>query len=278
MHNCNWKMFIENLNDTMHPMVTHESAAGTAKQLWAGQPEDAPKPVAVEQFLPFVSEYKFFEDMGVRVFENGHSYSGVHFSIHSKYSSVPGYEEAMKANPRPDPRHRIEHATLTKPHATQKAADLGVQISCQPQFLRFSTNLESQLGAERAGRIKVTREWLDAGINVALGSDTPTAPWHEPHVTLVGAVARLGPNDQPVHPEQAMTIQEALYAHTMGSAKAAFEENIKGSLTPGKYADLVVWSQNFYDIDLVNDYMEMENVVAEITMIEGQVVHEAETA
>lgn len=95
MHNCNWKMFIENLNDTMHPMVVHESSAGTAKKLWADQPAEAPKPMAVEQFVPFVSDYKFFEDMGVRVFDNGHSFSGVKFSIHSKYSGVPAYEEAM---------------------------------------------------------------------------------------------------------------------------------------------------------------------------------------
>ena len=54
LHDCNWKMFIENLNDTMHPMVAHESAAGTAKKLWAGKPEDEPKPMAIEQFLPFV--------------------------------------------------------------------------------------------------------------------------------------------------------------------------------------------------------------------------------
>ena len=97
MHDCNWKMFVENLNDTMHPMVAHESSAGTAKAMWAGQPADAPKPMAVEQFVPFMSDYKFFEDMGVRVFENGHSYSGVNFSIHSKYSAIPAYDSAMKA-------------------------------------------------------------------------------------------------------------------------------------------------------------------------------------
>jgi len=135
MHNCNWKMFIENLNDTMHPMVTHESAAGTAKQLWAGQPEDAPKPVAVEQFLPFVSEYKFFEDMGVRVFENGHSYSGVHFSIHSKYSSVPGYEEAMKAAYGAERTAKIlgeaRHNTVYYPSLTIKGAVQTIRV-CRP--------------------------------------------------------------------------------------------------------------------------------------------------
>ena len=68
LHQCNWKMFVENLNDTMHPMVVHESSAGTAKRMWDDKPADAPKPMAIEQFVPFVSDYKFFEDMGVRVY------------------------------------------------------------------------------------------------------------------------------------------------------------------------------------------------------------------
>lgn len=96
-HQCNWKMFVENLNDTMHPMVVHESSAGTAKTMWAKEPAEKPKPMAIEQFVPFMSDYKFFEDMGVRVFDNGHSFSGANFSIHSKYSAIPEYEAAMKA-------------------------------------------------------------------------------------------------------------------------------------------------------------------------------------
>ena len=83
MHDSNWKMFVENLNDTMHPMAAHESSAGTAKELWSDQPADAPKPMAIEQLVPFAGSYDFFDKMGVRVFDNGHSYSGVHFSIHS---------------------------------------------------------------------------------------------------------------------------------------------------------------------------------------------------
>ena len=52
LHQCNWKMFVENLNDTMHPMVVHESSAGTAKRMWIDKPADQPKPMAIEQFTP----------------------------------------------------------------------------------------------------------------------------------------------------------------------------------------------------------------------------------
>ena len=106
----------------MHPMVAHESSAGTAKRMWTDKPADAPKPMAVEQFVPFMSDYKFFEDMGVRVFDNGHSFTGVHFSIHSKYSAIPAYDDAMKARlrrgaRRADPRHGApQHGVLPEPH------------------------------------------------------------------------------------------------------------------------------------------------------------------
>ncbi len=183
--------------------------------------------------------------------------------------TLEAFEEAMNANPRPDPRHRIEHAVLTKPHATQKMVDLGVSVSCQPQFLRFTGYIGENLGEERAARLKVTREWLDAGVNVALGSDAGSTPWYEPTVTLVGAITRIGTDDKPFHPEQAMTVQEALYAHTMGSAYAGHEENVKGSLTPGKMADLVVWSDDFYSI---NPY-DIFRMTADMTMINGEVVH-----
>jgi hypothetical protein len=88
-------MFIENLNDAMHPMVAHESSAGTAKRLWRGAAPAEPTPMVIEQFTPFVNDYEFFEKMGVKVYENGHSYTGVNFSIHSKYSSVGPYEKSM---------------------------------------------------------------------------------------------------------------------------------------------------------------------------------------
>jgi phenylpropionate dioxygenase-like ring-hydroxylating dioxygenase large terminal subunit len=133
LHQCNWKMFIENLNDTMHPMVVHESSAGTAKRMWAGKPADEPKPMAIEQFVPFVSDYKFFDDMGVRVYDNGHSFSGVHFSIHSKYSALPEYEAAMKAAYGDERAGSIlglaRHNTVYYPNLTIKGAIQAIRVA-----------------------------------------------------------------------------------------------------------------------------------------------------
>ncbi len=133
MHQCNWKQYVENLNDTMHPMVVHESSAGTAKRMWLGKPDNEPRPMAIEQFVPFMSDYKFFEDMGVRVFDNGHGFSGANFSIHSKYSAIPAYEKAMKeaygAERTAEILGLVRHNTVYYPNLTIKGAIQSIRVA-----------------------------------------------------------------------------------------------------------------------------------------------------
>ncbi|MGJ8544194.1 MAG: aromatic ring-hydroxylating dioxygenase subunit alpha [Sulfitobacter sp.] len=97
LHHCNWKMLVENQTDTCHPMVAHESSAGTAVKLYEelNLPEGAPKPAAMEIIAPFMSAYEFFEDMGIRTWPNGHGHTGVNHSIHSNYTEIPGYLDAL---------------------------------------------------------------------------------------------------------------------------------------------------------------------------------------
>lgn len=97
MHNCNWKMLVDNQTDTCHPMVAHESSAGTAIKVWEDAPEGTPKPMAVELFAPFMSPYEFYENMGIRIWENGHGHTGVSDSIHAEYSDIDGYWDQMVA-------------------------------------------------------------------------------------------------------------------------------------------------------------------------------------
>jgi benzoate/toluate 1,2-dioxygenase alpha subunit len=133
MHDCNWKMYVENLNDAMHPMVAHESAAGTAKKLWAGKPDTEPKPMAIEQFLPFVNGYDFFDKMGVRIYDNGHSYTGVRFSIHSKYSALGEYERRMEQAYGAERARAIlgevRHNTVYYPNLTIKGAIQAIRVA-----------------------------------------------------------------------------------------------------------------------------------------------------
>lgn len=126
LHRCNWKMIVENLNDTCHPMVAHESSAGAAKRLWQGVPEEEPKPMAIEQFIPLASDYTFFANMGMRALPNGHGWSGENYSIHSKYSAIPEYEEALCAAQGEDKAREvlglIRHNTVYYPSLTIKGA------------------------------------------------------------------------------------------------------------------------------------------------------------
>jgi phenylpropionate dioxygenase-like ring-hydroxylating dioxygenase large terminal subunit len=137
LHNCNWKMFVENLNDTMHPMIAHASSAGTAKKIWdemrEAQPADRPKPMAIEQIVPFASDYEFFDDMGVRVYPHGHSFSGVHFSIHSSYSALGDYEALMQQAYGEERAKKIlgtvRHNTVYYPSLTIKGAIQSIRVA-----------------------------------------------------------------------------------------------------------------------------------------------------
>ena len=87
---------------------------------------------------------------------------------------------------------------------------------------------------------------MEMGIPVAFGCDVPATIMIEPKWALLGAVTRTTRSGYTPAPEQRISIRDALRMHTLGSAYASFEENIKGSIEPGKLADMVVWSHDVY--------------------------------
>ncbi len=186
--------------------------------------------------------------------------------------ALDAIENAMNKNPRPDPRHRIEHSVLNTDKALKREKDLGVIISTQPTLITaFGDALFRVWGEERTLRAIPTRTWLDMGVPLALSSDAPSMPWWDPQSTLFASLARVTITGKPVSPEQAMTIDEALYAHTMGGAYADFAENQKGSLEPGKFADLIVWHDDPYSAATE----DIRNLTVDLTMVGGKVVHQA---
>ncbi len=181
-------------------------------------------------------------------------------------------EGAMNTAPRPDPRHRLEHAVFNTDAALQRTKDLGMVVSTQPHFVRLLGDYFKEImGDERAARMIPTRTWLDLGVPLALGSDAPTTPWWDPQSTLFASIARLTASNEFLSPEQALTIEEAMYAHTMGGAYAAFEENEKGSLEAGKMADLIVWADDPYRARL----RDILTLTIDLTMVGGEVVYQA---
>jgi predicted amidohydrolase YtcJ len=106
-------------------------------------------------------------------------------------------------------------------------------------------------------------------VPLALGSDAPTTPWYTPQMTLAGAMLRLTLNDRVLGPDQRLTIQEALRAHTLGAAYALHEEKSKGSIEVGKLADLAVWNQDPY-----SNAEHIATATIAMTLVGGQVVYQ----
>jgi len=94
---CNWKLYLENVNDTVHPISTHESAASAAKHVAEALPEGGDTVLAMEQLLPFGAGYSFYSEMGARVLPHGHSILGTKFSIHTGYAPLPDYQAELEA-------------------------------------------------------------------------------------------------------------------------------------------------------------------------------------
>ncbi|MBN1780091.1 amidohydrolase family protein [bacterium] len=174
-------------------------------------------------------------------------------------------EEAQNDTFRLDHRHRLEHCMIPTEEAMDRMKELGVVVSLQPAIIYDAAEFYVGFwGEDRAKRFMPMRSLLDRGIPVALGTDFPTVPRIAPKYTLWSACMRKSETGHFLGFNEHVTIQEALYAQTMGSAYAAFEENIKGSIEAGKYADMVVWSDDMYSIppNDIKDLAVISTIVA----------------
>ena len=131
-HDCNWKLFVENLNDTMHPMVVHQSVVDAANDYIATLPENSPHLDAAEIIPPFGASYEAFEATGITGFNYGHHYDGGKSSIHADYSVDPDYERAMLDAYGPERTREIltfnTHNTLFYPSVTIKSAIQNIRV------------------------------------------------------------------------------------------------------------------------------------------------------
>ena len=192
--------------------------------------------------------------------------------------AVDAIERAMKKNPRPDPRHRIEHCLCPSAKELERMRELGIIAN----FYLFhpwywgDRHIDDFIGEDRAGRMVPAKTAMDMGINVCAHSDcpvcTPDNPvW--PSNPLWGmwcAVNRKTRSGREIGPREKLTPLEALRAYTINGAYATFEEEIKGSIEPGKLADMVILSENPLKIDP----WEIRNIKVEKTIIGGKIVYE----
>ena len=172
---------------------------------------------------------------------------------------------------RNDHRWRIEHAQHIDPLDIPRFAQLGVIASVQTRHCTSDAPyVEERLGAVRAREgAYVWRSLLDAGAQIANGTDVPVEEIN-PFVNMYAAITRKShPAGDAFFPKQCMTREEALKSYTIWNAYANFEEKIKGSLEPGKLADIVVTDQNLLtcrDKDLLH-------TKALITIVDGKIVY-----
>jgi predicted amidohydrolase YtcJ len=151
-----------------------------------------------------------------------------------------------------DPRElrlRIEHSQVLSSDQFQRYKELGVIASMQPNHLLTDMNWAlDRLGTERARYSYAWRDFLDAGVPLAFGTDYPVEPL-TPFRGVYAAVTRQNEDGtRDYFPTGRLTIDEAIAAYTEGSAYAQFEENAKGRIAPGMYADFVVLDRDITDI------------------------------
>ncbi|MGA8554228.1 MAG: amidohydrolase family protein [Candidatus Acidiferrales bacterium] len=162
------------------------------------------------------------------------------------------YSEIAKAHGEADRRFRIEHAQHMAAKDFNRFAQLHVIASVQPYHaIDDGRWAEQRIGHDRASRTYAFRTFLDHGVRLAFGTDWDVAPLN-PLLGVYAAVTRAtldGKNPNGWFPEQKLSVGEAVEAYTMGSAYAEFQENEKGSITPGKLADMVLLSEDIFSLD-----------------------------
>ncbi|HUP25930.1 MAG TPA: amidohydrolase [Thermoanaerobaculia bacterium] len=146
-------------------------------------------------------------------------------------------------------RWRIEHAQHLHPQDIPRFASLGVIASMQGVHATSDGPwVPSRIGEERAREgAYVWRKLLDAGVRVSNGTDAPVEDV-DPLASFRASVYRRMPDGRQFYPEQSMTRREALESYTIGAARAAFEEDVKGTLAVGKYADVTVLSHDILTV------------------------------
>ena len=150
---------------------------------------------------------------------------------------LDGYENAAKAFPRDDARPRIEHAGLPRQQGVERMAELNVTAVVQPSYLHDFGDEYLESLDEHAHELQPYRTWLDAGVRLVLSSDSDVASYR-PLTTISNALTRRTIDGVVLGAHHRLTLEEALFAHTIDAAYAIGLEDRIGSLEPGKAADL----------------------------------------
>ena len=177
---------------------------------------------------------------------------------------------ARQENGSRDSRHRVEHSQVVRPEDVLRFRDFAVIASIQPchciDDMRWA---EKRIGS-RVGNAYRFASFQKEGVHLAFGTDWPVEPL-DPRLGLYAAVTRELPGGGPPggwHSDEKLSLAEAIEHYTLGSAYAEFQENEKGSIAPGKWADLVVMEKNLFEIP----QKDILNTAVAMTILAGKII------
>ncbi|MFO8011002.1 MAG: amidohydrolase [Dehalococcoidia bacterium] len=199
--------------------------------------------------------------------------AGIQVALHAVEDStveaaIEAIESTLQAQPRRDHRHRIEHCSECPGPLMQRLKETGSLVVTQPAFIYF--NGERYLSRVDRGKLPWlyrTGALVRSGVELAASSDAPVIPVN-PMLGVYAAVSRAAMNGEKIGEDEALSPEQALRVYTMGGAYASFEESTKGSITPGKLADLVLLSAD--PTAIYPD--EIRDIRVEKTIMNGRVV------
>ena len=215
------------------------------------------------------------EDME-RIVLDAHN-SGLRVSIHSIGDkgidiALDCIEKAQKAKPIKDIRHRIEHNSCCTPKQLKRIKKLGVVPSSSIGYMYgLGDQYAENFGSERSRWLHPHKTMQEMGIVAGGNSDCPVT-FYGPFYQIYAAVTRKTSSGQVVGPEEAISVMEAIRVYTLNGAYLAKEENIKGSIEPGKLADMIVIDRDVLSIPVD----EIKNITVLTTIVDGQIVYQGQ--
>ena len=178
---------------------------------------------------------------------------------------LKAFSKALKEFPRENHRHRIEHCSVLNPKLIKRMKRLGLIASVQPHFIISDFWVADRLGKARARWVYPFKTLMHEDLIVASGSDCPVEPIN-PLLGIWAAVARES------FPEESLTVEEALRTYTLNAAYAFFDEDKKGTIKAGKFADLTILSDDPFKVPPD----DVKDVMVDMTIVDGKVVYARE--
>ena len=181
---------------------------------------------------------------------------------------LEAYEMAHRDSPIVGKRWAIEHAFVSQSDQLPRMKALELQLSVQDHLYVAAPSLRKYWGMERADGVTPIRTYVDSGLDVSLGTDSPVVPYPAMWA-LYHFITRNTISAGVAGAEQRIGREEALRLSSLGNANLTFEEDYKGSLEVGKLADLIVLSEDILSVP----EEQIQNIEVLLTMVGGEIVH-----